>query len=318
MVKNQAENHPLNIENHIGNDLVFLYLQLIGYPDPEPGDISAIDIVNFRFQSLTPWQIYNMLLLIEEDGVLKIDKVAGEDRSIIKVSQKTIDFIQSALDLYIDRFIHGELTPYREEPFKFQKQKKLFLEKVEERIEGSQSILNFSDADFAEHGEKFCFFPCLLAMVKQKEIEITKIYNERRPEAKDFYHVAFKVRSKQLEEMGVKKEKENHALKCFDRGGKGYFQIKKNTPEKEIGPKNSRHYMLLHYLWRNGVDEQVNFKQAYNAIQGGKGYGSSNYATDEELRVLENAQGALQKDGRIKPYRVVISEGNRKIWLEHI
>lgn len=315
MAKKQVKNHPLDIKNHIGNDLVFLYLQLIGYPEPEPGEIKTMDIMNFRFQNLNAEQILNMLILMEEDGALKIEKVKDENYSIIKISQNTIDFIQSALDLYISRFIHGELTPFRKEPYKFKKQKKIFLEKIEERIEDSQSILSFSDADF---DERFCFFPCLLAMEKQREIEIVSFYNERKSAAQAFYHIAFRVKDKQLQELGVKKEKENHSLKCFTRGGIGYFQIKKNTQEKEIGPENSRHYMLLHYLWRKGVDEQVNFKQAYNKIKDGKGYGSKKYVEDKELRVLENAQGALQKDGRIKPYRVAMSSGNRKIWLEHI
>lgn len=196
------------------------------------------------------------------------------------------------------------------------------MEKIEERIGDSQSFLNFSDADFLEHGDKFCFFSCVLALEKQGEIKVEGIYNERLPQSKAFYHVAFRVKDKQLREMGVRKEERHLKLKCFKEGQYGYFQIKASTKPREVGLKRSREYLLLAYLVSKGVGEEVSFKQAYEAIKDGNHYDSSRYANEME-RVIENAKKQLQKKNKhgvykIKPYKIVMETEQKKVRLDRM
>jgi hypothetical protein len=318
MVKKQVKNHPLDIKNHIGNDFVFFYLQLIDYPEFGTGEIAVRDLKNYRFERLDDLSISHTLLNLEEDGAIGL----CDNCAIIKITKKTTKFIWSALEIYIVRFIKGELVSFRGEPYKFKKQKRIFLEKIEERIGDSQSFLNFSDADFLEHGDKFCFFSCVLALEKQGEIKVESIYNERLRESKAFYHVAFRVKDNQLREMGIRKEERHLKLKCFKEGKYGYFQIKASTTPREVGLKRSREYLLLVYLVSKGVGEEVSFKQAYEAIKDGKHYDSSKYANEME-RVIENAKKQLQKKNKhgvykIRPYKVVMETEREKVRLDRM
>jgi len=316
MVKKQEKIHPLNIKIHIGNDFVFLYLQLIDYPEMTKGEISLNELMKkYRFKNLKEKHLHDMIMALRQEGAFQIKEVL--DDKIIIITEESIRFIKSALDLYVERFIKGELIScHSPEPYNFRKQKQLFLEKVEEKIKDSQSKMSLYDSDF---DERFCFFLCFLAMVKQKEIEIVALYNNKNPKLKHFYNISFKVKARPLKRLIARQDKINHSLKCFVKGSQGYFQIKKTSEPKKIGLKNSRHYLLLEYLWKKGVDELVDFSKAYNAIKDGKEYKPKGYIEDKELYVLEKAQSYLQKKKfNIKPYKIEIYKETRKISLEHI
>lgn len=312
----KGENHPLNLTEFIGKDFVFLFLQLTGFPDKNPGIIPIKNLALLRYERLNKKDLLEILLELEGMGALKIEPPEDEG-PILDISEKTIEFIGSALDLYIERFIKGKLLSNRGNPYNFKKHKKLFLEKIEKEIADSQAILNFTDADF---DDRFCFFECALAMEKQGHIKIIKIINERIPETKAHYMISFEVKNKSLKALGVEKEKRHLKLRCFKKGTIGYFQIKKDSVPREVGATNTRYYKLLKYLCERGVDQKISFQKAFEAIKSGVHYGSKKYEDEEEI-ALAYAKKFLQKKNKqkvyiLKPYKIMIDSESRKIWVE--
>lgn len=305
------EKNFLDIEEFVGKDIIFLFLQLISFPIKETGIIYIKDLATFRYKRLNKKDLLDILLELQENGALEI-RQSEHDGPTLDITKETIEFIWNTLNLYINRFIDGNLLSNRGIPYNFKKQKELFLEKIESSLADSQAILNFSDADF---DNRFSFFECFLAMEKQGYIEIKKIINEKIPTAKAYYMISFEVKNKSLNVLGIQKERRRLKLRCFKKGLTGYFQIKKDSVPKEIGHKNSRHFMLLEFLVRKGVEEKISFKQAYRAMKDGRHYNISKYEDDAE-RAIINAKKYLQKGGKIKPYQIKLDKEQRHIWIE--
>lgn len=310
-MKNQI-NKQLFQNRLFSNDFIFLFLKLINYPEKTPGIIEPDQLKRLVFKKLGIKNLLNLLLDLEQDTGLKV-KLIKNNYPEIEITKESIEIIWEEIEKHLESFVDGKLIPIDEDYYQFSEQKRYFIAKIEKKLEGKISTtLSLNDNEI-ENGYRL--FESLLILEKQKYLEIKVIYNLNNPKNDNFYRIALEVKNKFLEETGLKeKTKRKRSPKCFLSGNIGFFQIKNSSQKRKIGNANSRHYLLLKFLTRKGVGENVSIDDAYEAIRHGKHYDSKSYE-DEKLRALGNANKALQKENKIKPFEIIIDKKTNTIRL---
>jgi len=309
-IQTKTKNERLKFDRLMQEDLIFLILALIDYPEKKPGILFPEQLGKFRCKILS-WKIYfNFLLLLERDAGIKV-KVMENNFPEIEVTEKAIKIIQEELDNYLKRFRNGELIPIDKDYFEFKKQEKYFLGKIRKKTEsGIANTCSFFDSEI-EDGYRL--FETLLILEDEKYLKIKSIANFQKPESPHFYKISFEIKNKLWKKSGLRKKK--FSPECFERGSMGEFRVKKNTRWKRIDHIRSRNYLLLKFLIDQGLGKMATFDKAFKAIDDGTHYEKKGYV-DEKLKAFVNAKKFLQKGGKIKPLEIKIDKHEKNIWIE--
>jgi len=303
----------LEINNLIEEDILFFFLFLIGYPESKPSEINYKEILKLRFKNLNEYNISRILIKLAEDTNLKIDN----ENFNIQVNKETVTFIRKGISKYIENFMQGNLIPINRDCLLYEKQKKIFKKILKKRAkERGKSVLIKEN----EIPEDYRLIETMMSLEIEGFIKIITIYNSKDLNDKIYYRVVAEVENKLLKKQSKPKKeakkKNRSAPTCHPKKGLGYLKIKSSSDGKLIGPVKSRHFMLLNFLTKQGLDKNITFERAYNAIREGRHQNRKNYNNEDEIEnALENAKKRLQKNQLMKPLIIIIDKEKRRISL---
>ncbi|MFZ1736060.1 MAG: hypothetical protein WAU31_03940 [Candidatus Moraniibacteriota bacterium] len=189
--------------NHLmPDDFFFLLLRLINYPHEPVLAISANEITKLRLKKkrFTVENRERFLRTLSRETDIKVIpkevEIGTFPREFI-LSEKSIEAIRTIIDIYLKKFVAGELEPMESNCFEIGKQKEYFLDMIRKNLAGG-TTKNMIIAD-SKIEEGYRFFETLIVLEQKKYLKIKTIYNCFDENEKDHYRILIEANQEKIQ-----------------------------------------------------------------------------------------------------------------------